>query len=140
MPNFFTTKKMRTLLKVVPKMHSKVPSTAPKAYPAPISRGSPGTMAIITWKATMPKKASRPQKPWLSTQARNCSGWETNCSMGLPTNQHTARENATNNPRHTSATARFFLCSRFSIKALLLVRFLAHFNIILVYGILLKKS
>ena len=70
MPNFFTTKKMRTLLKVVPKMHSKVPSTAPKAYPAPISRGSPGTMAIITWKATMPKKASRPQKPWLSTQAR----------------------------------------------------------------------
>ena len=52
------------------------------------------------------------------TQARNCSGWETNCSMGLPTNQNTRPMAARATPKHTRATIRFLFLSRFSIDSL----------------------
>ena len=73
-----------------PVRHRMVPSTAPKAYPAPISRGSPGIMATIIWKITMPMKASRPQMPCSSTHRRNFSGSETKRIIGRPTNQHSS--------------------------------------------------
>ena len=62
-----------------------------------------------TWNIIMPNKARRPRMPWLSTQARKRSGWETKAMRGLPTNQKTQRSTVAA-PRQVRATARFLFC------------------------------
>ena len=78
-------------------------------------------MATNTWNIIIPKKASLPHTPWLSTHARNCSGWDTNSSMGLPTNQNMETAIAIARPKPISATACFRFFSRFSIYRTFLI-------------------
>ena len=107
-PNLRTKVNTRTPPMVMPSIQSSVPSTKPKAYPAAISRGSPGMTATKTCSTTMPRNASRPQIPWASTQARNCSGSETNWIRGFPANQKTRPDSRRN--RATPQPAMYFLC------------------------------
>ncbi len=84
-PHLRVIPKTSELPNIIPIIHNSVPSQKPNAYPAPISSGSPGMSAKMTCNAIIPMKANRPRNPWPSTQRRNCSGSDTNFSMGRPT-------------------------------------------------------
>ncbi len=85
-PNFRTSQKVMMLTMAASAMDRIIPSTTPKAYPAAISKGSPGMAAITTWKMTIPAKISRARQPFASTQTRNAAGSEMKLTMGVPTN------------------------------------------------------
>ena len=65
--------------------------------------GSPGMMATNTCRSCMPRNQTRLINPPESTQARKCSGSETNLSMGRPTNQAMAAVSRTKTAMEAAA-------------------------------------